>query len=70
MLIVLDSLYRIAFQAWISATPDHTGRESAAALRAAFVGLAGLALATFGVWVLIRREQIIPDRSGDESHSP
>ena len=53
-MLALGSLYRMAFQIWLSATPDSTGRESDIALQSACIGICGLAVAGLGVRQLMR----------------
>lgn len=54
VLLALGALYAIAFQTWLSATPQASGGEQGAALQAAAVGAIGLALIACGVVLGVR----------------
>jgi hypothetical protein len=54
VLLALWALYAIAFQTWLSATPQASGGEQAAAIRGALVGVIGLALIAGGVVLGVR----------------
>ncbi|MCC6971600.1 MAG: hypothetical protein IT434_15420 [Phycisphaerales bacterium] len=54
VLLAAWAAYQVAFQVWLSATPNASGDEQAAALRATALGVVGVAIVGAGVVLALK----------------